>query len=253
MSARPITIIGNHISPFVRKVLGVCALKGIAYELDSIVPFYGNERFTALSPLRRIPVLIDGDVVLSDSSVIAEYLEDKYPDVPVLPRDPAARARARWLDEYADSRITDVMLWGIFGRALVRPAIFKEPRDMAAIAKTLTEEVPAVMDVLEQFAPADGFTMGTTPGLADLSVASQFINFRWGARQSIDAARWPRSAAWIARVEAIEPLKSLNEIGEKILRAPPDGHRPVLESFGVAMPKDTVGGVTPRRGPMTQL
>ncbi len=73
---KPVTIIGNHISPFVRKVVAVCEMKGIAYEIDSIVPFFGNDEFERLSPLRRIPVLIDGDTVLLDSSVIAEYLDE---------------------------------------------------------------------------------------------------------------------------------------------------------------------------------
>jgi glutathione S-transferase len=42
-----LTIIGNHISPFVRKVLAVCEIKQLAYRMDSIVPFFGNEKFTA--------------------------------------------------------------------------------------------------------------------------------------------------------------------------------------------------------------
>ena len=252
MTHAPLTIIGNHLSPFVRKVLAVCEVKRLPYKLDSIVPFYGSEQFTKLNPLRRIPVLIDGDVVLNDSSVICEYLEDRWPAVPVLPADPAARAQARYLDEYADTRMTDVMLWKVFGRALVAPAVFKAPRDLDAINKTVAEEVPDVMDQLETWAPATGFAFGATPGLADFSVASQFANFRW-ARQTIDAARWPRASAWIGRVEQSEPMKQLIAIGDKILRTPPDGHRPVLESFGVAVAAECVGGSAPRRGPMTVI
>ena len=52
-----VTIIGSYISPYVRKVLVCLHLKGIAYEIDPIVPFFGDERFSRLSPLRRIPVL----------------------------------------------------------------------------------------------------------------------------------------------------------------------------------------------------
>ena len=40
-----LTIIGNHISPFVRKVLATCEIKGLAYRIDSIVPFFGGDRF----------------------------------------------------------------------------------------------------------------------------------------------------------------------------------------------------------------
>ena len=44
-SASPATIIGGPVSPFVRKVLAVCEIKGVPYRLDPIVPFFGDDRF----------------------------------------------------------------------------------------------------------------------------------------------------------------------------------------------------------------
>ena len=64
-SPAPATIIGGVVSPYVRKVLAVCAIKGVPFRLDPIIPFYGDDRFTAISPLRRIPVFIDDQVTLS--------------------------------------------------------------------------------------------------------------------------------------------------------------------------------------------
>ena len=63
--SEPVRIIGSYLSPYVRKVLVVLDLKGIAYEIDPIVPFLGDDRFSAVSPLRRMPVLIDGAVTLA--------------------------------------------------------------------------------------------------------------------------------------------------------------------------------------------
>jgi glutathione S-transferase len=245
-------IIGNHISPFVRKVLAVCEIKGLPYEVDSIVPFFGNERFGELSPLRRIPVLVDGAIVINDSSVICEYLEEKWPNVPVLPGEPAARAEARFLDEFADTRLAEVVLWKVFGRAVVAPAIFGAARDTSAIERTMAEELPGVMDLLELWAPASGFKFGDTLGLADVSVAGHFANLRW-ARQKLDASRWPRAVSWIERVSRSAPLMQLNAIGEKLLRVPPDAHRPVLDGLGVTVASESVGTNVPRRGPMTVL
>ena len=245
-------IIGNHISPFVRKVLAVCEIKGLPYEVDSIVPFFGNERFGELSPLRRIPVLVDGAIVINDSSVICEYLEEKWPNAPALPGEPHTRAEARFLDEYADTRLADVVPWKVFGRAVVAPAVFGVERDTAAIDRTMAEELPGVMDLLERWAPASGFKFGDMPGLADFSVASHFANLQW-ARQKLDASRWPRAASWIERVSQSAPLKPLNAIGEKLLRVRPDAHRPVLEAAGVTVASETVGTKVPRRGPMTVL
>jgi len=56
----------------------------------------------AYNPKRQVPVLVDGDVVVTDSTLILEYLEDRYPDPPLAPRDPIARARCRQLEAAAD-------------------------------------------------------------------------------------------------------------------------------------------------------
>src|SRR5262245_61498813 len=90
--AKPVQIIGNYMSPYVRKVLVFLDLKGIPYEIDPIIPFFGDDRFAKLSPVRRIPVLIDDLVTLTDSSVICQYLEDRYPKPALFPADIAARA-----------------------------------------------------------------------------------------------------------------------------------------------------------------
>src|SRR5271156_1285254 len=119
MEPAPVTIIGGLLSPYVRKVLAVCDLKRVPYRIDPIVPFTGHQRFDDISPLRRVPVLIDDAVTLSDSSVICQYLEDRYPSRSVYPDDIADRAQARWLEEYADSRLGDVVIWKIFNEACI--------------------------------------------------------------------------------------------------------------------------------------
>ena len=126
-------IIGSFVSPYVRKVLACLHLKGLAYEIDPITPFFGNDEFRRLSPLCRIPVLIDGDFATSDSSVICAYLDEAYRVPPLLPGDPRDRARARWLEEYADTRLGDEFIWCIFYQKFVHPAVWGEPGDKARI------------------------------------------------------------------------------------------------------------------------
>src|ERR1043165_8589984 len=99
-----IRIVGSFVSPYVRKVLACMNLKGLDYEVDPITPFFGNDEFGRLSPLRRIPVLIDGDFSTSDSTIICEYLDETYPGHRLYPMEPKDRARARWFEEFADSR-----------------------------------------------------------------------------------------------------------------------------------------------------
>ena len=83
--SEPVRIVGSYVSPYVRKVLVVLDLKGVPYEIDPIIPFMGNDEFSQLSPIRRIPVLVDDQVTLSDSTVICEYLDDRYPTPPLRP------------------------------------------------------------------------------------------------------------------------------------------------------------------------
>lgn len=194
-------IIGSYVSPYVRKVTVALDIKGVAFEIDPIVPFYGNDDFTRLSPLRRIPVLVDGDLVLNDSTVIAEYIDEAYPDPPLMPRSPADRARARWIEEYADSRLCDLIVWQLFYRRVIAPRVHKLPNDEAALVKVTEEELPAAMDWLETQAPGEGFLFGHVC-TADITVAAVFRNALL-AGWTIDPARWPRCAAWVARVWAV--------------------------------------------------
>src|SRR6476659_1505093 len=200
-------IIGSFVSPYVRKVLACMNLKGLNYEVDPITPFYGNDEFERLSPLRRIPVLIDGDFSVSDSSVICAYLEEAYPERPLLPSDPKDRARARWLEEYADTRLGDLFIWGLFYQRVVHPAVWGEPGDEARIARTLTEDAPAALDYLEGQLPVAGFLFGEV-GVADISVASFFRNAEY-AGFNVDRKRWPRVARFVDEVLAHPVLAKL--------------------------------------------
>ena len=69
----------------------------------------------AANPKREVPVLVDGDLVVYDSTVILEYLEDRYPEPPLYPVEAAARARCRQLEAAADE-ILFAPLWVLIDR-----------------------------------------------------------------------------------------------------------------------------------------
>lgn len=246
-----IKIIGNAVSPYVRKILVILTMKGIPFEIDPIVPFFGDDEFAEISPLRRIPVLIDGDMVLNDSSVIAQYIEETHPHPSILPATAKARAHARWLEEFADSRMGDVFIWKCFGAVVIAPAIFGAPRDLDAFRKVLDTEVVEVMDYLESVTPAEGFLAGPF-GLADISVAVMFRNIAY-ARWSPDAARWPKTAAWLARAEAHPAMKAPAAWSDALVRTPPAEQRAKTQELGVRVTRKTYFSGKPRRGPMTQI
>jgi glutathione S-transferase len=246
--AAPVQIIGSYLSPYVRKVLVCLERKKVAYEIDPIVPFFGDDRFAKLSPLRRVPVLIDDQVTLSDSTVICEYLEERHPEPPLLPRGAAPRARARWLEEFADTRLGDVFVWRLFNEVVIKPFVWGEKTDRAAVARTLAEDVPQVLDYLEAELPADGFLFGDL-AIADASIACFFRNAAF-ARFQVDAARWPRTAAFVARVLATEPFQCLAPFEDRMLRTPIAQQRSALAELGAPITRETVGTSVPRRGVM---
>ncbi len=240
-------IVGNYLSPYVRKALVCLELKGIAYEIDPIVPFYGDDRFSKLSPLRRIPVLIDGDLVLTDSSVICQYLEDLQPAPSLWPADIRDRARARWLEEFADSRMGDVFIWRLFYRVAVGPAVWGEKQDADQVARTIAEDIPSVLDYLEAEAPVDGFRFGAV-SLADIAPACFTRNAQY-SRFQIDERRWPRTAAWMARTLALPVFEKLSLLEKATLR-PIAEQRDALKAAGAPISTETYATATPRRGVM---
>ena len=244
-----IKIVGNYLSPYVRKVLVCLEAKGLAYEVDPIVPFFGDDRFSKLSPLRRIPVLIDGDLVLSDSSVICQYIEDKQPDPSLFPVDIRDRARARWLEEFADTRMGDVFIWRLFNQIVIRPSVWGEKGDRDLVDRTLKEDVPAVLDYLEGEAPAEGFRFGEALSIGDIAPACFFRNAAW-ARVQIDATRWPCTAAWMGRTLTAPPFATLAKIEDAILRTPIQEQRDALKALGAPIADDTFATASPRRGVM---
>jgi len=239
-------LIGNPVSPYVRKVLVACELKGLQPRLDPIVPYMGSDDFSAVSPLRRVPVWIDDQVTLTDSTVILEYLEERWPEPTMMPASPAERARARWLEEFADTRLGDVFIWRLFYQCIIRPFVWGEETDAEVVRKAREVDGPAALDYLESELPGEGFLFGRLTN-ADVALAAFFANARW-ARFEPDADRWPRLVAWLDLMDRETPLGRLNRIGSKVLKVPPSEHRNLLPQLGLTVADRTWGGSAPRRG-----
>lgn len=239
-------VIGNYLSPYVRKVLACMEFKGLAYEIDPIVPFLGNEAFERLSPLRRVPLLIHDDRVLLDSSVICQYLEDIHPAPSLYPAEPADRAHARWLEEYADTALADALIWRLFYQKAIRPYVFGEERDEAVIGEALQTHIPRALDYLETQVPADGYLFGSL-SIADIAIASMFRTAAF-VRFAIDPASWPRSAAFVERVLAHEAFVRLARWEDAMLRLPPAEQRAALAEAGAPLTAQTFGTSRPRHG-----
>jgi glutathione S-transferase len=181
--------------------------------------------------------------------VICEYLDERYPSPALFPRGPAQRARARWLEEFADSRMGEVFVWHLFNQVAIRRFVWGEAPDEALLRKAREEEIPQVLDYLEREVPDEGFLYGSIC-VADIALASFFRNAAF-ARYAVDAARWPKTAAFVARVLDHPAFVRLRPFEDLSLRTPIARHREALEQAGAPVTADTLGTQSPRRGVLT--
>jgi len=246
MSKRPVEIIGSYLSPYVRKVLACLDIKGVLYRIDPIVPFYGNDQFTALNPVRRIPVLIDGSAVLCDSTVICEYLEENFPSPSIYPSTPPERARARWLEEFADTRMGEVFIWRLFNEVVIKRFVWGQQTDDLAVKHVLESEIPEIIDYLESQLPSDAAFCFGEIGIADIAVASFFRNASF-AGFSLDPDRWPVAAAFVTRTLEHPSFCELRQFEDLCLRTPIAKHREALAQAGAPLTTNTFGTDSPRR------
>jgi glutathione S-transferase len=186
-------VFGSSISPFVRKVLAFAAEKGIEVESKPLGLGSDDPDFLAASPFRKIPALQDGDFRISDSSAIVAYLDALNPDPELIPHEPRARARAIWFDEFADTVLMGCGRTMFFNR-LVAPRFLKREGDLAAADKAEREELPPVLDYLESAVPDSGFLVEDRLTLADIAVASPFVNLQ---HISVDLGSRPKLAAYL--------------------------------------------------------
>ncbi|WP_422462332.1 MULTISPECIES: glutathione S-transferase family protein [unclassified Endozoicomonas] len=188
---------GVPLSPMVRKVLLALEIKQLDYELVPVTPFMKPAGFEKISPLKKIPAWEDDKVTIADSSVICEYLEDRYPEQALYPKTPEEKARARWFEEYADTAMLQVLGTVFFER--VAKKLINQPADEGKVQEVLQTKLPEICAYLESQVPETDFLFGGKVQLADIALASHFINLVHAGVQ-IDSAEYPGLAAYIDRI-----------------------------------------------------
>lgn len=160
----------HPLSSYAQKIKIALREKGVPFRTELPESFgTGNldGPFAAANPRTEVPVLIDGDVTIFESTVILEYIEERWPEPPLLPRDPAARAFARVTEDVCDTQY-EAVNWG-FGEILW----FK--RATGNLAERMRAEAAAQTRTLQDWltkrlGAADWFG-GPSFGWADAAVA----------------------------------------------------------------------------------
>jgi glutathione S-transferase len=196
------------LSLFSRKVEIALGEKGIAFE-RVMVPFTQERGYQpkhpdvlAANPKGQVPVLVDGDLTLFDSTLIFEYLEEAYPSPALLPQGARPRARCRMMELRADEVV--------FPHA--RAFFYRtDPPHPDPAQRTANEEAGARAEaaLCAHFAALDKAVTGGGFLCGDLSYAdiAMFMTILWTLRlKGPPLADHPALAAWFERLKARPPF-----------------------------------------------
>jgi glutathione S-transferase len=175
-----ITLYDADRCPYCARVRIAVAEKGIEYETVEVDlddrPAWIYEK----NPLGRVPVLEEDTFVLAESAVIDEYLDDRYPEPPLWPADPAERALGRMLVFRFDE--------------LSRPYYaLRRGEDGAA------DRLDVALGELDALLEGRPFLSGREFGLADIAYVPWILRAR--DRLDVDLSRFSALADWLARLE----------------------------------------------------
>jgi glutathione S-transferase len=188
-----LTLFDDVFSPYARKVRVVLYEKDVPFErVRALHGDCNRTDFVHVNPRAEVPALLDGDFALYDSTLICEYLEDRYPTPALYPNDARLRARCRLVEDLADTQL-DAAMYAVtlveFGRRESHPEMHEAARrDM----ERLYDELETRLGDAEFFCGAYS--------IADIAVvphvvAATFLGF------GLDPGRHPRLLAWLGRVQ----------------------------------------------------
>ena len=190
-------------SAFCLKVRMVLQAKGLSYRTVEVTPGVGQVAVFRLSGQRQVPVLVDGETVLADSTAIALHLEQREVDPALVPTDPRQAAQVRLLEDWADTTLAAAVRVALVQAAALDPQLrvallpddLPDPvrRVMGSIpggwVSNVTElvnqneraELLASLEQLSVAVQAAPWLVGNAMSLADLAVAAQLSLLRFPA------------------------------------------------------------------------
>ncbi|WNZ23771.1 glutathione S-transferase family protein [Leptolyngbya sp. NK1-12] len=146
-----------ELSHYCEKVRLILDYKGLPYRKVEVTPGIGQLDLYRLSGQRQVPVLKDGAEVIADSTAIAKYLDQHYPERPIIPTDPKQRALCFVMEEWADESIglnaRKVMIGAFSQSAAFRRAFL--PSSTPDFLRTVVDSVPP--EALEVLGMGAGF------------------------------------------------------------------------------------------------
>ena len=164
---------GFRISNYHNKIRLALLEKGVPFEEDASCTPSQKDEFLARSPIGKVPFLeIDGGRRLAESEVIGEYLEEAYPQKPLLPKDPFERAKVRELVKFIELHL-ELVARRLYGELFFkRPPVSEEAK--AAVGKDLAKGVRALKQLVkfEPYIAGKALTVADCAAFVHLPIVS---------------------------------------------------------------------------------
>ena len=177
--------------------------KGLPYQkvtLDLAKKEQKRAEFLKLNPYGKVPVINDNGKVLFESCIINEYLDEQYPNPPLMPKDPYVRARGRILVDYG-LRYMHEPYWALRGEMLKQ----ESERDQTMIDEK-RRELRELMRYLEEALGDKPYFLGEL-SLTDIDLLARSIRFEdYGALPDLSL---PRLNSWLQKIKQRPSVKPL--------------------------------------------
>lgn len=200
-------LIGQYDSPFVRRVAVALRIYGFEYEHRPWSVFGDAEKVAAVSPLRRVPILIaDDGEALVESSAMLDWLDDVAgPDNALIARSGLERRHALKVQALATG-LADKAVSLVYERAI-------HERSTAMWLERCRAQISGVLDALEadRAARPGDWWFGAEIGHADIAVGCVLRFVAEAHPEVFGAARWPALAAHAARCEAMPVFQAVSK------------------------------------------
>lgn len=203
-------LIGSTLSPYALRVMIAARAKGVDLPIEEPAGGTRTPEFLAMSPIGKVPVLVDGAMVLPESNVILAYLEDRFPTPTLFPGDATQRANARLLVSLIDN----------YGAPSFGPFFANDP----AAVKVALERIDSSLGYVDHFRRDGAFASGDAFSIADCALIPFFVAFemlppQFGTFEFVK--KRPKLAAWWSRARASEhgsyAMKATMEAAQKFL------------------------------------
>lgn len=175
---------GHGLSPYVRKVRMVLAIKGIPYEHDEISPFEADEEYKRnIHPLGKIPAYEEDGWILPDSSAICSYLDSTSPIPALISGNAREKAQIMWWEEYLDTAFMQQLAGPFFFERVIKPRFFKQKTDERLLEHIEANIADKILMVLEKQLVKNKFIATNELSLADVTFAAHCRSAQLGGFQ----------------------------------------------------------------------